>query len=57
MVIAILFLLGQSNCVSDKDMGIAERIEQLYKDKKRVLPLRNTEISNLVVYWNNYLEI
>jgi len=44
VVIAILFLFGLSNCVSDKEKGIAERIEQLAKGNELIIQLAELEI-------------
>ena len=46
VVIAILSLFGMSNCVSDKEKGIAERIQQLTKDNDLIVQIAELEIDS-----------
>ena len=46
VVLASLVLFGLSNCVSDKEKGIVDRIEQLDKDNQLVVQLAELEIDS-----------
>lgn len=46
LVIASLVLLGLSNCVSEKEKGIVDRIEQLDNDNQLIVQLAELEIDS-----------
>ncbi|MGB5460809.1 MAG: antibiotic biosynthesis monooxygenase family protein [Eudoraea sp.] len=55
VVIAILSLFGMSNCVSDKEKGIAERIQQLTKDNDLIVQIAELEIDSTQL--KTYIEV